>query len=163
MSTRDPDRGRGPYVESTIIMTTVRVVLPFVFTFGLFVMFHGAESAGGGFQGGVILGASIVMVAFAFGIDPTREWLDEATLRGVVLAGVLAFLAIGLGAMAAGGVFLEYSSYGIHHASKYGIEAVELAIGGIVSGGVVALFFALAGAATADDRHGHLEGGSDTQ
>lgn len=143
MSAPEDEPRRGPYVESTIIMTTVRVVLPFVFTFGLFVMFHGAESAGGGFQGGVIIGASVVMVAFAFGIDPTREWLNETVLRGVVIAGVVAFLLIGLGPMLLGGVFLEYSSYGFDHASKYGIEAVELAIGGIVSGGVVALFFAL--------------------
>ena len=42
----------GVYTESTVIMTTVRLVAPFVFTYGLFIMFHGADTAGGGFQGG---------------------------------------------------------------------------------------------------------------
>ena len=62
-----------PYVESPIIMATVRVVAPFVFTFGLFIMFHGADSSGGGFQGGVIVGTVILMLGIAFGIEPTRE------------------------------------------------------------------------------------------
>lgn len=132
------------YVESTIIMTTVRVVLPFVFTFGLFVMFHGAESSGGGFQGGTIVAASVLLIAFAFGIDPTREWLRGATVSGLVASGVLTFVTVGLVAMVHGGAFLEYAAYGYEAATKYGIELVELAIGVIVAGVIVALFFGVA-------------------
>lgn len=141
-------RAERPYVESTVIMTTVRVVTPFVFTFGLYVMFHGADSAGGGFQGGVITAASIVLLAFAFGTDQTQEWIGVTALHGIASIGVLVFVGIGFGALVLGGTFLEYGVYGIDHADKYGIEAVELSIGGIVAGAILIVFFGLYGGAT---------------
>ncbi|GAA0273382.1 MnhB domain-containing protein [Halobacterium noricense] len=131
------------YVESPIIMATVRVVSPFVFTYGLYLMFHGADSSGGGFQGGVVVATVMLMLGIAFGIDPLREWVGEATLVLVVAGGVAAFVAIGVGTVVAGGGFLDYSAYGIHHASKYGIEVVELFIGVIVAGTITGLFFAI--------------------
>ena len=135
---------RGPYVESTIIMTTVRVVAPFVFTLGLFVMFHGASSPGGGFQGGAIASAMLLMFAIAFGIAPTREWLNGAVLTAAIAGGVFLFASIGLVPLLVEAPFLEYSVYPIPHASKYGIELVELAIGGIVAGVLTGLFFLIA-------------------
>ncbi|MFW5918330.1 MAG: MnhB domain-containing protein, partial [Haloferacaceae archaeon] len=135
---------QGTYVESPIIMTTVRIVAPFALTFGLFVMFHGAESAGGGFQGGAVVGAVILMLAFAYGIEPTRDWLGSSPLALSAAVGVIVFAAVGLGAILFGGGFLEYPVYGIDHASKYGIELVELGIGATVAGVITALFFLIA-------------------
>jgi multicomponent Na+:H+ antiporter subunit B len=142
------DDSPGLYVESTIIMTTVRVVAPFVLTFALFVSFHGADSPGGGFQGGVIAGSVIMMLAFAFGTDATREWIDTRAIAVLGAAGVLLFAAIGLGGIALGGTFLEYQLYANQFlkpvkASKYGMELVELGIGGIVASIAVGLFFLL--------------------
>ncbi|MFD1684440.1 MnhB domain-containing protein [Halobellus litoreus] len=135
----------GTYVESTIIMTTVRIVVPFVFTFGLFVMFHGADSAGGGFQGGVIVAAAVLLLAFAFGIEPTRAWLEGPLMRITIAVGGATFAFIGLGALAAGGAFLEYPAYGFGtDGVKYSIELVELGIGAVVSGVLISLFFSLA-------------------
>jgi len=135
----------GAYVESTIIMTTVRAIAPFVFTFGVFVMFHGADSAGGGFQGGVLVAAAVLLLAFAFGIESTRAWLAGPLTRTAIAAGGAAFAAIGLGAIALEGAFLEYVAYGYGSTgTKYGIELVELGIGAVVSGVLVGLFFSLA-------------------
>jgi multicomponent Na+:H+ antiporter subunit B len=135
------------YVESPIIMATVRVIAPFVFTFGLFIMFHGADSSGGGFQGGVIVATVMLMLGIAFGIDPLREWVGESVLVGLLGVGVAAFLGIGVGTVALGGGFLEYhvieTELGIYHATKYGIEAVELAIGVGVASTITGLFFAI--------------------
>jgi len=141
---------RGTYVESTIIMTTIRLVSPFVFAYGLFVMFHGAESAGGGFQGGVIAAASLILVAFAFGIEPTREWITDGPARTAIAVGAFTFVGIGLGGIVVGGRFLEYEAYGIHHGTKYGIELVELGIGAIVAGVILSLFMNLAAGFTED-------------
>lgn len=134
----------GPYVESPIIMTTTRIIAPFVFTFGLFIMFHGADSSGGGFQGGVIVGTVVLMLGIAFGIEVTREWLGPRIPVGVIGLGVLVFLSVGIGSTLLGGAFLEYHAYNVPYASKYGIELVELAIGFIVAGVVVGLLFGLA-------------------
>ncbi|QZX99649.1 MnhB domain-containing protein [Halobaculum rubrum] len=143
-----PDR---PYVESPIIMATVRIVAPFVFTLGAFVMFHGADSAGGGFQGGVIVGTAILMIAIAFGVGPTRDWLSASMLTVLVVFGVALFMGIGLAAVASGGAFLEYTAIPVAHSSKYGIELVEVGIGIIVSVTVVGLFFALAAGHSNED------------
>jgi multicomponent Na+:H+ antiporter subunit B len=136
------DTGRRTYTESEIIMSTVRVVTPFVLTFGLFVTFHGADSPGGGFQGGALVGAVVLMLAFAFGIDPTRRWLGRQAVTVVACLGLVVFAGIGLGSVALGGGFLEYDLYPLDHPAKLGIEAVE--IGGIaliVSGVIIGLFF----------------------
>ncbi|WP_297887834.1 MnhB domain-containing protein [uncultured Halorubrum sp.] len=140
------DEGAGLYVESTIIMTTVRLVAPFILTFALFIMFHGADSPGGGFQGGVIAGSVVMMLAFAYGIDSTRQWLDVRIVSALASGGVFAFVGIGLGAMALGGQFLQYSEFEalFGHAIKYAIELVELGIGAIVAAVAIGLFFLLA-------------------
>lgn len=137
------ERTGGAYIESTIIMTTVRVVAPFVMTFGLFVTLHGADSPGGGFQGGVVLASVLVMIAIAYGTAPTRDWISAPAIGGLIGGGVLLFALIGLGTLALGGNFLEYVLYGGATASKYGIELVELGIGATVVGIVTSIFFVL--------------------
>jgi len=145
----EPVGENQPYVESQVIMTTVRVIAPFAFTYGLFLTFHGGGSPGGGFQGGAIVGATILMIAFAFGIEPTREWLSNRAVVGLASGGVLAFALIGLLPIAIGGRFLEHGLYestlGIYHGKKYALEGVEIiGIMPIVAGVVVGLFFVIA-------------------
>ncbi|HMB49712.1 MAG TPA: MnhB domain-containing protein [Natronoarchaeum rubrum] len=145
----EPVGENQPYVESQVIMTTVRVIVPFTFTYGLYLTFHGGGSPGGGFQGGAIIGATILMIAFAFGIEPTREWLSNRVVVGLASGGVLAFALIGLIPVAIGGRFLEHGLYEsaleIYHGKKYALEGVEIiGIMPIVAGVVVGLFFVIA-------------------
>ncbi|WP_460921092.1 MnhB domain-containing protein [Salinarchaeum chitinilyticum] len=139
----------GTYVESQVIMTTVRVVAPFAFTYGLFLTFHGGGSPGGGFQGGAIVGTTILMIAFAFGIEPTRDWLANRVVVGLASGGVLAFALIGLLPLLVDGRFLEHAVYsdefGLYHGKKYALEGVEIVgIAPIVSAIVIGLFFTIA-------------------
>ncbi len=148
------------YTESQVIMTAVKIIAPFTMTYGLFMTFHGADAPGGGFQGGTIVGVTVLMLAFAFGIEPTRQWLRNSVITGIVTGGVVIFGAIGLGMVALGGEFLEFYKlkevFGIK--PKWGLEAVE--IGGIsliVSGVIISLFFTMA-AGFAPDRPGGTGG-----
>ena len=136
--------------ESVVITKTVRLVAPFVFVFGLFTMFHGANSVGGGFQGGVVVASVVVTIAFAFGIDQTGAWLHRTILTTGAVLGVLAFLATGLGPLLFGGTFLEFSAYPGDKGALYAIELVELGIGVTVAATVVTLFFEIAGGFDAD-------------
>jgi multicomponent Na+:H+ antiporter subunit B len=124
-------------------MTTVRLVAPFVMTFGLFVTLHGADSPGGGFQGGVVLASVLIMIAFAYGTAPTRDWINASAIAGLIGGGVVLFAVIGIGALVFGGNFLEYLAYGGATTSKYAIELVELGIGATVVGIVTSIFFLL--------------------
>ncbi|ELZ53776.1 MULTISPECIES: MnhB domain-containing protein [Halorubrum] len=142
----DSDRRQGtPYTESQVIMPTVKIVAPFAFTYGLFVTFHGGSSPGGGFQGGAIVAAVVFMIAFAFGIEATRQWLANTVVVGLAVGGALVFAGIGLVPVALGGAFLQYERLPIPDPVKYGMEGVEiLGIGTIVAGVLMGLFFVLA-------------------
>ena len=163
------DAERSTYTESEVIMSTVRVVTPFVLTFGLFVTFHGADSPGGGFQGGALVGTVALMLAFAFGIDATRRWLGRRAVTVAASLGVVAFAAVGLGGIALGGSFLDYTAYKalpLKKPVKLGIEAVEIGGIGLIVGGVIAGLFFLTAAgpdANADADAGTVPGdGADT-
>ncbi|GAB3416429.1 Na(+)/H(+) antiporter subunit B [Haloparvum alkalitolerans] len=146
------ERQGTPYTESQVIMTTVKAVAPFVFTYGLFITFHGGGSPGGGFQGGAIVAAVVLMIAFAFGIDSTREWLSNSVLVGLAVGGVLVFAGIGLVGLAGGGTFLDYSFLPIPEPMKYGMEGVEiLGIAPIVASVLIGLFFLLAAGFDGDE------------
>jgi len=132
-----------PYTESQVIMPTVKIVAPFAFTYGLFITFHGSGSPGGGFQGGAIVAAVVFMIAFAFGIEATRDWLANTVVVALAVGGALAFAGIGLIPVARGGAFLQYDLLPIP--VKYGLESVEIfGIAAIVSGVLMGLFFLLA-------------------
>src|SRR6056297_3850275 len=142
-----PDPYDDTYTESQVIMTAVKIIAPFTLTYGLFMTFHGGDAPGGGFQGGTIVGVTILMLAFAFGIEPTRQWLRNSLLVGLVTGGVVIFGAIGLGMIALGGNFLEFYQLKevFHIKPKWGLEAIEIAgISLIVSGVMISLFFTMA-------------------
>lgn len=143
------DEPQRPYTESEIIMTAVRVVTPFILTYGLFITFHGADSPGGGFQGGALVGVVVLMLAFAFGVQPTREWVGTGLITGLAAGGVVVFVGIGLGTLALGGTFLEYGRYEPFvgpDATKWGMESIEIGgVAAIVSGVIMGLFFLTAG------------------
>ncbi len=134
---------RRPYRESVIVFTTVRLLAPFVLAFGLFITLHGATSPGGGFQGGAIMAAVVFMLAFAFGFYPTREWMGEGPVKVLVGGGLVLFGGVALASLALGGSVLDYAAYeaatGVPF--KYWGELVEVAIGLVVSGALVGLFF----------------------
>lgn len=152
-SNRQADEG-SPYVESQVIMTTVQLIAPFSMTYGLFLLFHGADTPGGSFQGGAIIGATVLMIAFAFGIEPTREWLRNRTVVALAAGGTAAFALVGLVPVLVGGNFLEYAMYkkafGIK--AKWGLEAIEiLGVAPIVAGVVSGLFFTLSAGFLSED------------
>lgn len=165
-------RQRPVYTESQVIMTTVKAVIPFVLTYGLFITFHGTSSPGGGFQGGALIASVVLMIAFAFGIESTRAWLTNSVVVGLATLGVAIFAGIALVPMALGENFLDYTAYypvlgdtlGLkeYEFVKYGMEAVEIGgIAFIVAGVLMGLFFALAAGVTPPSGSNDAESGSD--
>ncbi|MFP8957120.1 MnhB domain-containing protein [Natrialbaceae archaeon A-CW3] len=150
------------YTESQVILTAVKIIAPFTLTYGMFMTLHGADTPGGSFQGGAIIGVTVLMLAFAFGIEPTRQWLKNSVLVGLVAGGVAIFVGVGLATIALGGAFLEYRLFdtvlGIPDGTKWGMEAIE--VGGIaliVAGVVITLFFATAAGFTPQRRRSRPE------
>ncbi|MHC4952460.1 MAG: Na(+)/H(+) antiporter subunit B [Planctomycetota bacterium] len=98
-------RDRSPNI---IVRVTARFVAPIIQIFALYVLFHGHYSPGGGFQGGVMIAASIILVRLSIGSRETRALLPTSlATRGAAL-GALIFLGIGALAFRFGGEFLDY-------------------------------------------------------
>ena len=94
--------------NSLIIQETSRFVVPIMQLFALYVIAHGHYSPGGGFQGGVILGASLILYAMTHGVKESLQRIKERT--GLILAavGVLIFAGFGLLCFSLGENFLDY-------------------------------------------------------
>jgi multicomponent Na+:H+ antiporter subunit B len=134
------ERSRTPFTDSPVVTTTVRLLAPFVLTFGLFTMFHGTTSVGGGFQGGVVAAAMVITVAFALGLAPTVTWIDARVLGALVASGVVVFGVVALAGVASGGAFLQLDVLPIPNATVYATEAIEVGIGATVGAVIVVLF-----------------------
>jgi multicomponent Na+:H+ antiporter subunit B len=95
--------------QSPIIQTICRLLAPFMQLFALYVIAHGHYSPGGGFQGGVILGASFILLALAYDLDFLLKRMSEKWMLLLANFGVLLYAGIGALAMLLGANFLDYS------------------------------------------------------
>jgi multicomponent Na+:H+ antiporter subunit B len=132
------------YTDSLVVTRTVRAIIPFVVTYGIFTMLHGTKSVGGGFQGGVVVGAGVVTLAFAFGVDQTSRALNTRVLVGTAASGLVLFALVASVTLVLGGEFLDagvYRGLPVPKAAVYAVELVEVGIGVTVASVVVLMFF----------------------
>ena len=135
--------------ESIIIQTAVRILVPFIQVFGLYVIVHGHYSPGGGFQGGVLLGASFVLIALAYDLKYSMNYMSERI--NIILGNTGALIFVGTGALCAlfGGLFLDYAALdvliplGPIEWRSFGIFIVEVGVGLAVMSIMASLFWDL--------------------
>lgn len=94
---------------SVVVQTFVRVVTPLAQLFALYVLAFGHYSPGGGFQAGVILGATYILLALALGRETLDRKVNQPVCVALGAAGVLLYALTGIAGMAGGGTFLDYS------------------------------------------------------
>ena len=104
----------GSQPGSSLLIRTVTVfILPFILIFSLYVILHGDVSPGGGFQGGAIVGAGLIIFGIVFKDAGSNlrfpNWLP-LTLEG---AAVLSFFVTGMLGVLTGTNFLTYVLPGI--------------------------------------------------
>jgi multicomponent Na+:H+ antiporter subunit B len=137
-----------PY-DSLVVRTTCRWIMPFVQVFALYVLFHGHESPGGGFQGGAILGASIILLRFTEARALGSRYLQGSLGLRLGAAGVLVYGVVGLVPILFGGNFLDYGALPVPGTSRaetraLGILGVETGVALAVTGIMVSIFDDLA-------------------
>jgi multicomponent Na+:H+ antiporter subunit B len=94
--------------ESVVVTTFVRLAVPVAQLFGLYVLVHGHESPGGGFQAGVILAGTYILLALGLGREALTRHVNEPRWVALAAAGVLLYLAVGLTGLPEG-AFLDYA------------------------------------------------------
>ena len=122
-----------------------RVVSPFIMLFALYIIFHGHYSPGGGFQGGTIMAASLLLMRLAAGRDIAQ--LQFKSILGTPLGsiGVLIYFGTGFAAMLFGGEFLNYhflpfAGFTAPGLRSLGILMVEIGVGLAVMAILVAIY-----------------------
>lgn len=98
--------------DSIIVQQSGRFLIPLVQLFGLYVLFFGQYGPGGGFVGGVLLGASLIAGILIFG----PEGLSAATANKILRTdglGLIIFVGFGGLCLIGGGQFLNYASFEI--------------------------------------------------
>ena len=79
-----------------IVTNTVRLLVPVIQIFAFYVLAHGHVSPGGGFQGGVLMGASFILIALSWDLQTAliRFPLNWTTILGGL--GIFLYAGIGL-------------------------------------------------------------------
>ncbi len=120
--------------DDLIVETISRLLIPFIQTFGLYVLFLGHYSPGGGFQGGLLFAASLMLLVIAFDIKKAQKHFSEAWTVVCVGMGAGIFAGIGMLCIFLGANFLDYSSL-VHilpvptaQARAYGILGIEIGV-----------------------------------
>ena len=140
-----------------IVKTTCRLVIPFIQIFALYVIAHGHYSPGGGFQGGVIMGASLVLYAIAFDLRSAIRRVSERLITLLCTLGVFIYAGTGILCMLLEKNYLDYSALanilGVDPVSarSHSILIVEIGVGITVMAVMVALYYNLSSAGKQDE------------
>ncbi len=94
-----------------ILQTASRLLVPAMQIFALYVVAHGHHSPGGGFQGGVILGASMILLALSYDLGTVLKRFTERSVLILSAVGVLIYAGIGLVCLLLGRNFLAYAAW----------------------------------------------------
>lgn len=71
---------QNPLTEQPLILRLiVKLMVPFILLFGIYIVLNGHLSPGGGFSGGAILGAGLSLYAAAFGAERVRRFFTYRT------------------------------------------------------------------------------------
>ncbi|EXI73754.1 MAG TPA: Na(+)/H(+) antiporter subunit B [Candidatus Accumulibacter phosphatis] len=91
-----------------VLRVIVKLLIPFILLFALYVQFHGDFGPGGGFQAGTIFAAALALYTMIFGLENMRRIVPDRLVEAMIAAGVLLFLGVGIAGLLLGGNFLDY-------------------------------------------------------
>lgn len=136
---------RSPF-GSSILDAACRLPVPLVMLFAVYVVIHGHDSPGGGFQGGAILAATLMLIRMVRGADDA--WgLDRTRAARLACCGVGIYAGIGLLTMVFGGNYLDYGALPLplkpEKVRFMGTLGIEIGVALAVTGVLVLIFDAL--------------------
>ncbi len=129
-----------PGERDIIIRTVCRLLVPFVQLFGLYVIMHGHSSPGGGFQGGVIIASSFILLAMGDGYDEVKRRFSLGALTATTSAGVLLYAGLGVVCLMLGANYLDYAALPVSAARSVGMLLIEIAVGITVTAAIISIF-----------------------
>lgn len=112
-------------VKNIILKSAADMFVPPALVFGFAVILHGQLSPGGGFQGGVIVAAAVLLLYIGYGYRVTSQALNADTLKKNEAFGAVCYIVLAVVGLLAS---VEFCS---------NIILGKGAIGNLVSGGTI--------------------------
>ncbi len=94
-------------MDNRLLKTMVQLLLPFIQLYGVFIILHGHITPGGGFSGGAILGASLILYGLTFGHQETEAIFPEKVSAWAESGGAMMYVLLGLFGLIFGASFLS--------------------------------------------------------
>ncbi|MFW6048079.1 MAG: MnhB domain-containing protein [Candidatus Natronoplasma sp.] len=116
---------------STIVRKSSKIISPFLFTYGVYLIIYGHLSPGGGFQGGVILAVGIILLLTSHGYRLVHRTFRERLVKVVESTAALGIVLLGISGLIFQAFFYNYLRGGT--------------LGTISSGGTIVFFNILVG------------------
>ncbi len=131
--------------QSPIIEIAGRGLAPVIQLIGIYVFFHGHYGPGGGFQGGVLLAAGVLLLRMTIGAENSQAHVAARNTLAACGLGAIIFVGTGLAAILGSGYFLDYAHFPLQlfepdYMRYYGILFVELGITLGVMMGLIAIY-----------------------
>ena len=136
-------------MEDIIVRYISRILLPFVQLYGLYVVLHGHLSPGGGFSGGAIIGASMILYALSFNLAAGSKKLSHDVSSVLESSGAFIFAGMGIFAILLGTNFLGNRAAGFplgtpgNLFSSGAIMVITFGVGIKVASTMITLFYSL--------------------
>lgn len=80
-------------IKDPIVKFGCSLVVPLVFILGAYVILNGSISPGGGFSGGAIMGAGLIIYSIAFGFENSEKFFKDKTFKAVSSIALLTYCA----------------------------------------------------------------------
>lgn len=78
-------------ISDPILKRMVAVVFPCILLFGIYVVLNGHLSPGGGFSGGAVMGAGLILYSAAYGMDAVSRFFTHKTFRILTTTALLCY------------------------------------------------------------------------
>ncbi len=111
---------------STVVRTTTKLISPFLVTYAVYLMVYGHLSPGGGFQAGVVLAVSVILLITSHGYKKVRKRFKFKEVGMIENISAVFLVSLGLIGFMFGSFFYNFLTKG-----KFG---------SVISGGIIPLF-----------------------
>lgn len=109
-----------------ILSACGKLIVPFVLVFGICILFNGHISPGGGFSGGSVLGASVILFAVTYGSKATSRFFTKRVFNIIRISGLMIYAIMF-------GVYIYQGANGIQSdLAHYIVLVIDLAVGLVV-------------------------------
>ena len=112
--------------RDAVLARVCTLLVPCVLVFGLCILFNGHLSPGGGFSGGAVLGAALILFAVAFGGKSVRRFFTQRVFDAVRISGLLLYALLF-------GAYVYLGANGIDSGlARVLVQIIDVAVGLVV-------------------------------